>query len=549
MEYSKESVKQLLNQVHTINESYKIVRKNTGEDFNLFQILGMETAEVKTHSKFLAELLNPKGSHLQGDIFLKLFIDYLNKINGEEENTFLLGENKIKLNSEKSKIEVEKHIGKITDNEGGRIDITIEDSENRLICIENKIYAAEQDKQLLRYKNFGDKFTECHLLFLTLNGNKCSTLNEEDGIVYAISYKKHIIEWLELCKKEAVNLPILRESIGQYINLIKKLTHQTTNKKMEKDLQKIILNNVEESRHIFQNFENAIVSKFNYLLEKLEKKIEMYLENTNWEIGNVNKIFSSKDRGMIWVKPKFFNNDWVIAIEDINPLFANHNFDHRIFIGVRSENENRDFYNLLNEDIKNENNGGWNDYIFIENFRNLEVKGDNDILLKLLSNEDFTMDFINHLYKDFTSYFNSFSEKLVQTINKNKLDLDNFEKNNFIHFENIEPLSIYNFINQRFNHTKYSTIIRKYIYNRKDAVCFVLDFKHSFAIDLIFENNILFFTFFSRNFGTNLTDYITEGFFMEDSRYRMNLKSQNLEEALFELHSQIDRFDKIFKNI
>ena len=49
-----EKVEQLLNQVKTIDDAYRIVKRNTGEDFNLFQILGMETAEVKTHSKFLA---------------------------------------------------------------------------------------------------------------------------------------------------------------------------------------------------------------------------------------------------------------------------------------------------------------------------------------------------------------------------------------------------------------------------------------------------------------------------------------------------------------
>lgn len=266
-----EKVEQLLRQVQTIDDAYKIVKKNTGEDFNLFQILGMETAEVKTHSKFLAELLNPKGSHLQGDIFLKLFVEYLNKDICEDGNILLDEKSKINLNSEKSNVQIEKHIGRITESEGGRIDITIVDSENKLICIENKIYAGEQDKQLLRYKNFGDKFTECHLLFLTLYGNRCSTLKEEDGIAYSISYKKHIVEWLELCKKEAVNLPILRETIGQYINLVKKLTHQTTNKKMEKDIIDLLLksNSYFESAKIVSDAISTIDYNLNKKLDDL----------------------------------------------------------------------------------------------------------------------------------------------------------------------------------------------------------------------------------------------------------------------------------------
>lgn len=47
--------------------------KNKGELFNTFSILKMETAENKTHSNFIAELLNPKGSHLKGSIFLERF--------------------------------------------------------------------------------------------------------------------------------------------------------------------------------------------------------------------------------------------------------------------------------------------------------------------------------------------------------------------------------------------------------------------------------------------------------------------------------------------
>ena len=33
-----------------------------GECFNVFRVLGLSTSEVKLHSAFIAELLNPKGS-------------------------------------------------------------------------------------------------------------------------------------------------------------------------------------------------------------------------------------------------------------------------------------------------------------------------------------------------------------------------------------------------------------------------------------------------------------------------------------------------------
>ena len=76
MSSQDKEVQMLLEQVFTIRKAYELVAKNTGEKFNLFSILGMESLEVKTHSRFLAELLNNKGSHLRGSSFLELFIDY-----------------------------------------------------------------------------------------------------------------------------------------------------------------------------------------------------------------------------------------------------------------------------------------------------------------------------------------------------------------------------------------------------------------------------------------------------------------------------------------
>src|SRR5690606_9164250 len=105
-------------------------------------------------------------------------------------------------------VEIEKHIGQKTDDEGGRIDIYITDRHGDTICIENKIYAGEQEGQMLRYNNFTQKHKSSHLFFLTLRGREAQSGGENTKI-YPISYEKHIIEWLEFCKKEAVDLPIL----------------------------------------------------------------------------------------------------------------------------------------------------------------------------------------------------------------------------------------------------------------------------------------------------------------------------------------------------
>ena len=78
-----EKINYLLNQVGSLLKSYEKLAKSTGENFNIFSVMGMERDEVKTHSRVIAERLNPKGSHSQGSVFLKIFfqeIESLRKI-------------------------------------------------------------------------------------------------------------------------------------------------------------------------------------------------------------------------------------------------------------------------------------------------------------------------------------------------------------------------------------------------------------------------------------------------------------------------------------
>lgn len=392
----KKDIKQLFNQVRTISKTYDLIAKNTGENFNIFQILGMETAEVKTHSKFLAELLNPNGSHLQGDTFLKLFVKYLNDLIVDNEKPIKLDYNS------STNVFIEKHIGKKTDTEGGRIDITIEEGKKHLICIENKIYAGEQDKQMLRYSNFGNTFETKHLFFLTLWGNETNT--NGDAKVYPISYKTHIVEWLELCKKEAVNLPILRESIGQYINLIKKLTHQTSNKNMANDLQKIILENYDESSLIYENFTQSVFNLYNNVIRNLVEKVQLYLQNSEWEISRVGEIKSINDRGLLFIKPKNSVIQHGFGIEEFNPLCKYHHFNHRIFYGITNWNQDTKFLEIAKNINKSNVRGGWINYDFPKSER-FDFSLSTNLLIKSLLKESQQLEFVEDIFESFKEYF------------------------------------------------------------------------------------------------------------------------------------------------
>ena len=213
-------IQNLFNQISAIIKQYDKIAEITGEKFNIFRVLKLETSEVRMHSAFLSELLNPRGSHGQKDVFLKLFIKYFELPDFKTTDAI---------------VQVEKFISRIDSEflEGGFIDILITSKSKERIIIENKIYAQDQKNQLARYSQFDSK---AHMFYLTLYGR------EPDVVGFkAISYQKDIVNWLEECRKESVGHALLRETITQYINLIKYLTNQTIIVDMQEEIEKIIL--------------------------------------------------------------------------------------------------------------------------------------------------------------------------------------------------------------------------------------------------------------------------------------------------------------------
>lgn len=232
------SIVHLLDSICQIAATYKKIEATKGEKYNIFRVIDMTSNETSVHSAFLADLLNPNGLHQMGDVFLKLFI-----------NRFF---NDADFKTENAKVEREKYIGSVTRNTGGRLDIIITDSTGKAIIIENKIYASDQENQLIRYYNYAQNLHSRYKLFyLSLDGivhNEEKTLKDsdihlyKDKDFYSISYESDILGWLEDCREKTADKPLIREGISHYINLIKYLTNQTINKEME-ELMGLILDN------------------------------------------------------------------------------------------------------------------------------------------------------------------------------------------------------------------------------------------------------------------------------------------------------------------
>ncbi|TSE05871.1 PD-(D/E)XK nuclease family protein [Aquimarina algiphila] len=240
--------------------------KAKGETFNVFDILGLQTNEVRTHSAFIAELLNPAGSHMMETVFLDSFLKRLN--------------HQANFDTKSATAIVEYYIGPINKDQtiGGRIDILLRDGTNQTISIENKIDAGDQDKQIVRYYNYkSDRNT---VIYLTKFGDEPSEKSKGNLVkgkhYITISYQNDILDWLEDCQALAYDQPIVRESIKQYKILIQKITH-TLNNEEDKELNALVMQHLEEASYIstkYHKVTNDLKQKFRKaLLEELQSKI------------------------------------------------------------------------------------------------------------------------------------------------------------------------------------------------------------------------------------------------------------------------------------
>jgi len=280
-----DSIKSLLTKISDINKKYEEIYRISGEKFNIFNILNLSSDEL-SHSKIIESLLNPKGTHGKGNKFLELFLKCLDKKEFSKDDKLtgnFINTNDFSIDGVST--ETEKFIGYIPDDYsyGGKIDITIKNNKDKYIFIENKINAGDQPNQLIRYKNYKPDSILIYLTIYGVNPTEVSIGKDENIEYVKISYEKDILKWLELCKKESVDNPLLREILTQYIILVRQLTGQTRSKEMDKEILDIIIkdeNNVSAAfniilQDIYKIKLQILKNKFGPLMNKLGKKLSM----------------------------------------------------------------------------------------------------------------------------------------------------------------------------------------------------------------------------------------------------------------------------------
>lgn len=271
-------------------------KENSGECFNTFKILGVQKNEVRLHSAFLSEILNPSAVHGLGDYFLKPFVRDIAK-------------SEIELETKNAEVSVEQSIGAISEDgkNGGRFDIAIKfNNPDYLILIENKIDAGDQISQLQRYNNYAKKnYKENYkILYLTVDGHNPSRLSlGNSNVPYScISYKKDIKNWLKKCIEKIETRPFVDISVRQYIDVIEELTNTELEDNMEKEIIKMLYSkeNIELVKTA-DNFAKIWEEKYltisriiaeklrrdgfsdngGQLCKKLDNKLELYFEYEN----------------------------------------------------------------------------------------------------------------------------------------------------------------------------------------------------------------------------------------------------------------------------
>jgi hypothetical protein len=400
-----DKINNLLQQVTIIQKKYDEIAKITGENFNIFSIMRAESDEVRTHSRIIAEFLNPKGKHSQGSVFLKLFFD-------EIESLEVL---KASFDFENAQVFVEEHIGTIDKDysEGGFIDIVIKDSKYQVV-IENKINAGDQKGQLLRYKNC---YPDCELIYLTLNGKEPSSFSYKLGNgkdlkleeIILISYKNNIKNWIEKCLEKTHSLPIIRETLLQYIYLIKKLTNQSTNKKMSTEIQDLILVNFSAAEQIVKDFDNVKhkicgsirADIINKLKAKLIDKYDITDKGSN--VGDKNS--------KIWIELQKYKGNCVLF--GIEPFSGNGNNSKELFYGIIDlEAKNRIVFEKY---VEFQKSGWWREIKYFQDFENFKVDfSDANFISFLGKNKDKKDELVSVLSQQIINYIESREDDLIK---------------------------------------------------------------------------------------------------------------------------------------
>lgn len=255
-EFDNEKLKKIINKSKDLMKDYL---SRDSSEINILNIIKLDAAE-HNHSRILNFLFNDFQIKNFKNNFLDLFLKKLNIKNIDEDKFSIMREYRC--------------------DPYGQMDFKFE-SKNLCIVLEIKIYAEDGQNQLRRYEQYClENKKDYKIFYLTLDGHKPSEQSiegfENENKLECISFKEHILPWLEDCLKLVKDEEIKASFILQYTSTLKNL--------IEEDKYKMagLIEKTEDAKTIALLYEKALIPKMQSVLENfLEGLGERIKENKN----------------------------------------------------------------------------------------------------------------------------------------------------------------------------------------------------------------------------------------------------------------------------
>lgn len=287
----------LTKRLHDAQNRAEAQAKVTHERFNVFTTLLSAHDEVRLHTRFIRNLLNPAGTHDCGSLFLDLFFATL-------EETPALDHAGDPVTWKPTPKGTKWLVQKEASVAEGQIDLLLE-TAGCGIAIENKVYAGEQADQLTRYARYltRRRHVDSRLLFLTLDGKAATTHGTASYL--RISYAQHIMAWLEKCLRETYRFIPINQVLLQYREVVRQLTGQTLDTALMKNVTEFIYDNPDIIRYrqqIVAGIGGARVAFMDRLAEGIINGMgDGFRVRLRPDLGQ--KSFGSHDNGALIITP------------------------------------------------------------------------------------------------------------------------------------------------------------------------------------------------------------------------------------------------------
>jgi hypothetical protein len=296
--------------------------------FNIFDVLNVREYEIR-HTRFLAHLLDPCGTHGLGSTFLRSFLLQVSAQVASDERVGLLDEvHKLDLelarvmaeislttNMQDEAVEIsdEKPGNKRKSSGQGRLDILLQiprrGQADIAIAIENKINARESNGQLERYKDWvTNRFNDnVVLLYLTVNEE------EVDSAWNSITYSNVVYPALNLTQQSCSTVgPGPALMISHYMSVL--------HEKVEAEAANADADSIAQELH--QNYP-AAKATIDALQDEWKGAIDGRELNSNWGLYNrykaAFKFLSLYHRDELSKTLKWFTSTWPKQVAESAP--------------------------------------------------------------------------------------------------------------------------------------------------------------------------------------------------------------------------------------